>query len=164
MLYLLLPLALFFTFCNKDNSDGKHQNVFTALINGKFWKAGCKESPPFGCHIADLQYYTNNGGLEFGASNIEGDTSVGMRLWEVFDPGIYRIPNNSGCATLDKGETCGWQRHYIDEKDPQKIEIINIDRENKIIEAKFSFIGRDTNCLSEPVHVTNGYFKLKYRP
>ncbi len=162
--YKYFLFALLIAVSCKKEDDSRHSDIVTATINGKPWKAGCKESPPFGCHIADLQYYTNTGGLELGAGNIEGDTSVGMRLWEVYDTGNYRIPNKRMCAIIVKDEPCGRQRHHIDENDPQDVEIINIDKENKIIEAKFSFVGRDTNCLSEPVYVTNGYFKLKYRP
>ncbi len=164
ILYLILPLALFFTFCNKENSDDKHQNVVTANINGKPWKAGCKESPPFGCGIGDLQYYTNTGNLELGASDTLGYANIRIRISELFTHGNYKMRDQTQCGIIDKGEPCEITRHYIDENDPQEIEIINIDKENKIIEGKFLFIGRDTNCLSEPVYITNGYFKMKYRP
>lgn len=95
---------------------------------------------------------------------MEGDTGIRIRLLEVFGEGIFKIPNKQLCGIIVKEEPCGRQGHYIDGDDPQEIEIISIDNEKKIIEGKFHFIGRDTNCLSEPVHITNGYFKLKYRP
>ncbi len=162
-IFLLLAFCLAAS-CNKEKTEPKHINVVTATINGKPWKAGCKESFLFGFTLADLQYYTNTGTLEFGASNIARDSSIGIRLWGLFNIGNYIIPPNIPCATFDKKDPCGWQEHYINENDPQEIEIISINKEKKIIEGRFSFIGRDTNCLSEPVHVTNGYFKVIYRP
>lgn len=159
---VISSLLLIAASCTKEEPE--HQDVVTATINGKPWKAGCKESPPFGCKIGDFQYYTNNGFFELGASNAERDTSFGITLWDIFNPGVFTIRNNQQCGILIKEEPCGRQRHYIKSNDPQEIEIIVIDTVTKIIEGRFHFIGRDTNCLSEPVYVTNGYFKMKYRP
>ncbi len=164
LIQLFLGILLTSASCKKNNEEPKHKNIVTATINGNPWKAGCKESPPFGCNIGDFQYYPNTGGFELAASNIEKDSSIAIFLNSVHISGSYRILNKIACATFDKGDLCGWQRHYINESDPQEIEIINIDNENKIIEGRFNFIGRDTLCGSEPVHITNGYFKMKYRP
>jgi hypothetical protein len=159
---LFLGILLCAASCTKE--EPKHRNVVTATINGKPWKAGCEESPPFGCHIGNFQYYPNTGVFELAASNIEGDSGVTIVLWDMHEPRIYRIRDKQQCGIIVKEEPCGRRRHYIDEADPQEIEIINIDNEKKIIEGRFHYIGRDTNCLSEPVHITKGYFKVKYRP
>ncbi len=150
--------------CNKEKKEAKHRDVVTATINGQSWKAECEESPPFGCIIADLQYYPETGAFELATSNISRDTGLQVVLREIFDQGIYRINDNLQCGIIVKDDFCGRQGHFIDEKDPQEIEIIRIDNENKIIEGRFHFIGHDTKCGSEPVYVTNGYFKVRYRP
>ena len=161
-LWLAAILILTAASCTKE--EPRHRDIVTATINGNPWKAGCKESPPFGCSAADLQYYTDTGGFEFAASNAERDTGIRVSLFEVFVPGVYKMRNNEQCGIIVKEDPCGRQGHYIDENDPQEIEIVRIDNEKKIIEGRFHFIGKDTNCLSDPVHITNGYFKVKYRP
>src|SRR5690606_31954829 len=113
----IILLALLFTAasCKKNNDEPKHKDIVTATINGKPWKAGCKESPPFGCSIADLQYYKDNGFIELSAGNAERDTSIAIRLWEVFEKGYYNIPHKIRCGIIVKDEPCGRQGHYIDE-------------------------------------------------
>ncbi len=162
-LWLAAILVLTAASCTKEE-ETKHKNIVTATINGKPWKAGCEESSLFGCTSGDLQYYPNTGGFELAASNIERDSSMAIILREVFDVGDFHIASKSICAIIVKEEPCGRQGHYINEDDPQEIQILSIDKEKKIIEGRFHYIGRDTNCLSEPVHITNGYFKFKYRP
>lgn len=160
----LLSVSICIAASCKKEDDSRHIDIATATINGIPWKAGCKESPPFGCKVGDLQYYTNNGGFSLSVGDRENNVVLRIPLWEVFNKGIYKIPGKQLCGIILKPDPCGKQGHYIEESDPQQIEIIAIDEFNKIIEGKFSFIGRDTNCLSEPVYVTNGYFKMKYRP
>lgn len=162
ILWLAAILILTAASCTKE--EPKHRDVVTATINGKPWKAGCKESPPFGCSVADLQYYVDTGGFSLRATNIEGDTGITIVLLNVDQIGSYKIPDKQQCGIIVKEEPCGRRRHYIDSNDPQEVEILKIDQETKIIEGRFHYIGRDTVCQSEPVHITNGYFKVKYRP
>ena len=163
LLCLLFLLLLAAASCNKEKNNPRHRDVVTATINGKAWEARCKETPPFGCNIGYLQYYSASGGLSLIAGDgIEGG-NIRIRLVEVFKPGIYKMRHQTQCSIRDKGEPCGIQGHYIDENDPQEIEIISIDNENRIVEGRFHFIGHDTNCLSEPLHITDGYFKMQHR-
>jgi hypothetical protein len=163
-LWIIIPALLLTAASCKKEEEPKHKNIVTATINGQPWKSECMESTLFGCTSGDLQYYPQSGFLYLGADNITRDTGIGITLENVFKIGGYRIPNKQMCAIIVKFEPCGRRRHYIDEADPQEIEIISIDNEKKIIEGKFHYIGHDTTCLSEPVHITNGYFKVKYRP
>lgn len=163
-IYLLTACLCIAGSCKKQEDDNRHRDIVTATINGKPWKARCKESPPFGCSIGNLQYYTDSGRIELIAGDGIDGGKIQIILNEVLNPGLFKMRQQTQCGIINKGEPCGVQRHYINENDPQEIEIINIDQESKIIEGRFHFIGRDTVCNSDPLHVTNGYFKMKYRP
>jgi hypothetical protein len=158
-------LALLFTAAScKKEEEPKHKNIVTATINGQPWKAECMESTLFGCTSGDLLYNLETGGIELVADNLESGTGIRIRLKDAYDKGLFEIPDKQLCVIMQKEEPCGRRRHYIDQNDPQEIEITNIDNEKKLIEGRFHFVGRDTTCFSEPVHVKNGYFKVKYRP
>lgn len=158
---VLITILIFITLsCKKDESNIIHRDVFKCEINGIHWEAKCLESPPFGCKIVDCQYYEMGGGFEIAASN------------EVLNNGGMSFYKSSGSGGLLEGDnilTIGTYgdkinniQYNIDKDKPGTIVLLTLDKENKIIECNFSF--KAFSLQGDSVEISNGYFKVKYRP
>lgn len=161
---LLLGLFLTASSCNKNQipDENKDWNVLEWTVDGERYKAECEGDPLFGCDPVDCQYYHDTKTLNFHGSSLE--------LWTI-KINIYRHLNITGNNYISENDIVGvhdsglnsncWD-YFVDTSFHYSIVIVDLDTMSKNIEGNFEFTGIN-NCL-DTVKVTDGYFKLTYRP
>ncbi len=145
---------------DRPRCEGCDWNVFRCKVNGEDWCANCESNDPlFGCDPVDCQFYPSDKTLEIYAlgeyflhlynykSIIEGDSSQFFLKKSVFG----NITNNSDCIRYDL-DTITISYLYTNK----------INSIEKVVEGSFEFDAIN-NC-QDTVRITDGYFKLTYRP
>ena len=172
-LTLLLTLCLFFS-CTKEEPEPippkpNEADTMRALINGEEWSAYCESSwPGLGCTKVDCHYYDDSKGFEIAAGGPPGYSvifsksggSEGVKL------GINELPFRRGviiCNTTGCLGNSSCRRFDMDSTYFNVLEILEINKESKIIEGKFELQAINSEC-SDTILVTDGYFRTNYRP
>lgn len=143
--------------CKKEEDDNRHRDIFRCEINDVLWEAKCIDEPLFGCSAVDCQYYENTGFLELVAYNDLGDENTGFHIVKKSTGGGLVLGNNE----MDIIEIF-INNEKFDSIINSNFIVNSIDHSNKIIEGVF-------NCTvkageSSIASITQGYFKVKYRP
>lgn len=142
-----------------DISEPESTDVFRCKVNGVDWEpAGNSVSIAGG----NLDAYYFNYLFTLSASKKENDINQYMSMSvSVFDGvlGEHFIGTNN--IFTDYKSNC--ERYYRDTTSINIINITEIDSTANTIEGIFQFKGLSQICPNNPIEVTDGYFKIKYR-
>lgn len=163
---LLLTCVLFISAsCTKEENSCVQKNDCNILewkVDGKKYKAECESGPLFGCDAVDCQYYHDTKTLEFVGVGENG--AVGVYKYKSL---IITGQNN----TFGQHDKLNFRSRYndnncivysLDTNSKYSFIINNVDTVSKYIEGEYSFTG--INDCQDTVKVSDGYFKLSYRP
>ena len=157
---LFLGLVTSSYSCNKEKKNPPRKDIFRCEIDGVPWEAGCESNNiAWGCIAIDCQYYEDSGGFELGASNTSQDNGISLRK-SSSSGGLVLGSNNLSRATY--GLNQAGISYNMNPESLGNIELISIDTIKKLIECNFSFKAYSTG--GDSVVISNGYFKVKYRP
>lgn len=138
-----------------------------ALINGQEWNAYCESAlPGLGCTKVTCRYYDDDKSFEIIAGGPPG-YSVGISKGAArggIELGINELPYRRGVVMCNTQQCLGSSscREYdLDTTYLNILEILEINREYKIIEGKFEFRAVNREC-SDTILVTDGYFRTNY--
>ncbi len=161
---LSTAFCCFFAFsCKKENPspqdkcldrprcEGCDWNVFRCKVNGEDWCASCESGDPlFGCDPVDCQFYPSSQSLAISAGNKEGKGGISISVSNsIIKMDSSRLSRVQNIYRLRKYNTLDCYTYDLDDG-------------SKIIEGSFEFTAINT-CF-DTVHITDGYFKLTYRP
>lgn len=167
----LLSAAFFCLFafsCKKENSEPQDKcldrphcedcdwNVLTYKLNGieKCTKS-CTGDGLFGCDPVDCLFYPETTSfLSIGGANLQivnYSTHIGVNYPEYHSRLYFNPLNDDSC-----------KRYSTDTLANNWINIYDIDTSKKVIEGSFEFTA--INACQDTVRITDGYFKLTYRP
>lgn len=165
---IYLAYMIIISSCGKEFQIGnptcekRDWDVMTCKIDGVKWQAkiNCEFLGP--CNPVDCQYYPKTGFLEVigildsPKSSVSFDNSgTKLTLGKNNISDREFIYSCSGCNP-------NIPRSKLDTTFNNSIYIIKIDTLNKLIEGNFEM--QLTNELSQKINISNGYFKLTYRP
>lgn len=158
---IFLGLVTCSSSCNKEDEDIPHKDIFRCEIDGVSWEAGCESNNiAWGCIAIDCQYYEDTGGFEITASNkISNDGGFSLYKSPI-SGGIKKGGNDLKIGTF--GDRINNIQYQIDTVYPGYLFVEDIDEIKKNIEGNFSF--KAFSISGDSVVITNGYFKVKYRP
>lgn len=173
-LLLLAALLTLVASCNKDNAEPNptcgepragcancEWNVFRCKVNGEDWCANCEDGPLFGCDPVDCQFYPEDNWLGILPK------STGDLLFKIYNFGDVSLTDTSIISFDDDiifntALEVNCQMYNLDTISKYFIHIKDLDIVSKLIEGDFEFTA--FNECQDTVRVTDGYFKLTYRP
>ncbi len=166
--------------CNKENPEPENQcpqapdcegiepkqckwEIFTCKINGEDWCANCEDEPLFGCSPVDCQFYPDTKFFSIVASNENPKSAINFssKPIQLGDRNLLKYRMVYGCSGCNLGDSCGEIK--LDTTQLHRLNIIQIDTINKLIEAEFNFSAYDSIC-NNLISITDGYLKVSYRP
>ena len=162
---LLLPLLA--AQCNKPSEDGElppitteGKNTFGCRVNGEVW-IPWREFDLFHTAIT-VSYHTPTGGVNIAAKkkmdDLELFQTISFSSTNIKDIGEYKY-NNATYSDFDTSFCINFAFDF-DTAYVNKLEILRLDTENRIISGTFEFTAVNDEC--EPVIITDGRFDLKY--
>ncbi len=163
--YLILTqLLLIFSSCEKEipygypTCDTCDWNVLICKIDDLPWQA--KTDCPFlgNCDPVDCQYYPESGFIEFSGNDFSNSLGVGIHKRSINE----NLINLNEASFFSNTELGNCKKLSIDTSAFSRFFIIKLDSVLKIIEGKFEFQAQ--NDCNKKVIISDGYFKLTYRP
>ncbi|MEZ5057437.1 MAG: hypothetical protein R2879_10435 [Saprospiraceae bacterium] len=170
-----LLLTLFFLFaCEKGDVNPNQDcgiprescrdcewNVFKCKINGEEWCASCEgENIIFGCDPVDCQFYPNDSirWLNTIAYNDYYTINITSSIFEIDEKCEFL-----GKSILFNRKMVGECKVFApDTTFANSVKITSIDHQEQLIEGSFEF--QALNECGDTTKVTDGIFKLTYRP
>jgi len=165
--------TLLFSSCKKDETDDglpkptqTGEDMMAARVDGNIWiRKTCW------CYMGNNGIATQ---FENGWLNIEGkqdEEYISITLSGVDKPGNYPFkPSynklNGNGSYWNSGTLTSWSeinRHITNYTHSGSVTITKFDTANKIISGKFTFDAESEYDPKSIVHITNGWFDVKYR-
>ncbi|KAA3633137.1 MAG: hypothetical protein DWQ02_13655 [Bacteroidetes bacterium] len=169
ILLFILLIPLLASQCEKENemipelppitTEGK--NTFGCRVNGEIW---LPEAPwdLMGGGALNPYYNIHVGGLNIAATKEISDTdiyqSISLSGNDIWDTGEFNY-NHAKYLDFDIS-FCSDYRFDLDTTLGDKLKIIHLDTENRIISGTFEFTAINEDC--DPVVITDGRFDVQY--
>ncbi len=133
-------------------------NVLTCKVDGVPWQAKVDCDFLGNCDPVDCQFYALSKFIEFGGRNLENDKGISIHKTNSYVNQIL----SSEANYFNSAEVGNCKVYENDTTVHSFFQILNLDTTKKIIEGKFEYLVQN-DCLSK-VKISDGYFKLTYRP
>lgn len=167
ILLFILLIPLLASQCAKDDMEPQlppitmeGKNTFGCRVNGEIWIP----EAPFSLYDSKLDSYYNSdiGGLNIAATREVPESNVFQSVTisgeDIFEAGDFEY-NNTQYKDFD-ATFCINFRFLLDTTLGDKLKILYLNTENRIISGTFEFTAVNDEC--DPVVITDGRFDVQY--
>ena len=166
LLTSILFLSIFLIISCGDNYTCDDCIYFTCDVDGEEFRPDCSSESIFGCSAIDAKYFIHGSrDIYVYIKNEERDDNIRINSINITDENEYypliKANNKNFISTFYRG-SAECNKYRVDTMSTSdRLYITEIDTINWIIAGEFNFTGFN-ECTGDPVHITNGKFRLNY--